>query len=595
MNKTNNIYKKNPYIIGISMFLILIIILFSYWIIKTQNTYERKIKLLKRTLLTSKIENTINLNISDNSPKVVFISICNTKERALVFTGTGETLKSAWNNADNKVREFLSNNNYQTIWVKADIAYTSRSVSNKELSKELSNSRSEFFRYGISFDKNYETALLEAELNGSKIYNYKNSSLNLNYLNNYLGKSNRTTIDKLPDNYILFQCIGSICDEKNKVYQLNSSGLDYGRRSISVIDDKYSKWLISNSANFLKNQVKDDGSFMYGVYPRFDNEINNYNIVRHTSTIWSLICYYRINPSKELEELINNTINYMLNYIVYSDENTAYLYEETTDEIKLGGCGIAIVTLTEYMDAFQKDSYVDVCRALGNGILTMFDNTNGKFYHVLNSDFSRKEELRTVYYDGEATFALSRLYGLTKEQIWLDAAKTAVNHFIEEDYTKYKDHWVAYSMNEITKYIDNDEYYEFALRNAQENLTRIHDRDTTYHTYLELLMATFEIYDRMNERNIKIDYLNEFNLDYFLETIYVRVDRMLNGFFYPEYAMYMKNPERVLYAFMVRHDGYRIRIDDEQHNIDGYYQYYKYYDKLLDYGLLDVMKKISLH
>ena len=230
-----------------------------------------------------------------------------------------------------------------------------------------------------------------------------------------------------------------------------------------------------------------------------------------------------------------------------------------------------MVALTEYMDAFEDARYRDVCTALGNGILTMLDQSDGTWYHVLGGDFSRKEEFRTVYYDGEATFALCRLYGLTEDQLWLDAAQASVEHFIEADYTQHKDHWVAYSMNEITKYVtDREDYYVFALKNAQKNLKEISQRDTTYHTYLELLMSTFELYDRLIQRG---GSANGFDLRSFLSAIYARADRQLNGYFFPEYAMYMKNPQRILGTFMVRHDGYRVRIDDVQHNIGGYYLY----------------------
>ena len=49
--------------------------------------------------------------------------------------------------------------------------------------------------------------------------------------------------------------------------------------------------------------------------------------------------------------------------------------------------------------------------------------------------------------------------------------------------------------------------------------------------------------------------------------------------------MYMKKPKRILNTFMVRHDGYRVRIDDIQHNIGGYYLFFKNYEKLVSYGL----------
>ena len=42
---------------------------------------------------------------------------------------------------------------------------------------------------------------------------------------------------------------------------------------------------------------------------------------------------------------------------------------------------------------------------------------------------------------------------------------------------------------------------------------------------------------------------------------------------------------------MVRHDGYRVRIDDVQHNIGGFYKYYKNYDKMVEDGLLQAVHK----
>ena len=347
--------------------------------------------------------------------------------------------------------------------------------------------------------------------------------------------------------------------------------------------------IVTNASSFLIDQVKPNGSFVYGMYPRFDHDIDNYNIVRHASTLWSLVCQYRMTGNKDLVSVIESAIDYMIdNAVVYSDDNTAYLLEDKSAEIKLGGCGVAVIALTEYMDAFDSDKYQEVAEKLGNGILTMLDQESGEYYHVLNKDYSHKEAFRTVYYDGEATFALCRLYKLTGDEKWLNAAKSAVEHFIDADYVQYKDHWVAYTMNEITKYVDDERYYTFALRNAQENLKRIYNRDTTYHTYLELLMATFEIYDRMLQNGIDIPYLhNGFDADYFLQTIYKRADHMLNGYFFPEYAMYMENPNRVLDTFMVRHDGYRVRIDDVQHNIGGYYLYYLNYDRLVECGMLE--------
>lgn len=545
--------------------------------------FQEKATLLKEQLISETILDELGTSPAGEVGHVVFFSVCDTSQRATVFSGVGTDAIGAWDAAISNAEAALKKSDLKPVWVKADMVYVSEKISINELYDALDGSRSEFLRYGVAFDENYETALLEAELNGNKIYDYDEGNINFEYLNRYLKKSGRAQLSTLPETCTVFRTFSRFCDEENVVYKLNASGFDYGRRDVELIDAAYAEELIATASDYLASQIKEDGSFVYGYYPRFDNEIENYNMLRHAGTVWSLICRYRMTEDPELAETIELAIEYMLSQLVYRDENTAYLYEAKDDEIKLGGCGIAIVALTEYMDAFGTDKYLDVCRQMGNGILSLMDQTDGTYYHVLNGDFSQKEEYRTVYYDGEATFALCRLYGATGDQFWLDAAKSAVSHFIAADYVQHRDQWVAYSMNEITKYVDEPAYYVFALRNVQENYDKI-NRETTAPVTFELLLTTFELYDRLVQREAAV---GGFSHEKFMKTIYSRADRMLDGYFYPEYAMYMENPSRILGAFMVREDGYRTRIDDVQHCIGGYYLYQKNYDKLVGYGMLE--------
>lgn len=550
---------------------------------KDVKVFREKAELLKAETLTEDIRWELGSSPAGTVGHAVFFSICNGEQRTDVFVGTGADLDTAWKTASKKAESAIKKKNLIPSWVKVDVVYISNPVDAATLNQTIGNSRSEFLRYGIAFDGNYQTALLEAELNGNKIYDYENGTIDLDYLNRYLKKADRSQVKALPETYTVFQTFSRFCDEENVIYRLDADGFDYGRRTAELIDAAYAEKLIETASDYLAGQIKEDGSFVYGYYPRFDNEIENYNMLRHAGTVWSLVCRYRMTENPELAETIELAIDYMLSQLVYRDEDTAYLYEEKADEIKLGGCGIAIVALTEYMDAFGSDKYLDVCRQMGNGILSLLNQTDGTYYHVLNGDFSRKEEFRTVYYDGEATFALCRLYGVTGDPVWLTAAKSAVNHFIVADYVQHRDQWVAYSMNEITKYVDDPAYYAFALRNVQENYDKI-NRETTAPVTFELLLATFELYDRLIQKGAAI---GGFNHEEFMKTIYARADRMLDGYFYPEYAMYMENPGRILGAFMVREDGYRTRIDDVQHCIGGYYLYHKNYDNLVKHGMLE--------
>ncbi|MCM0752517.1 hypothetical protein DEA98_19145 [Brucella pseudogrignonensis] len=47
--------------------------------------------------------------------------------------------------------------------------------------------------------------------------------------------------------------------------------------------------LIERGSHFLETQVGEDGRFIYGWHPCFDNEIKTYNTLRHTSTLYAML------------------------------------------------------------------------------------------------------------------------------------------------------------------------------------------------------------------------------------------------------------------------------------------------------------------
>jgi len=550
--------------------------------------FDQKAKLLRSTVLadTELVENVGSWNQQNQDQFVVFFSVCDTRDRAIVKSATGQNLDEAWEKAAGDMDKFISANKYEPIWVKADIVTRTEKIKSKDLGKQTKNLYDNFFRQGIAFDDQFGLALLEAEINGNKIIDYDDNKLDLDNLNDYLEEYRRgAKIQEVPDQLILFTSRGFFCDDRNQVYPLYDNDADFGRRKIEAVDQTVVKELIHTSSQFLADLVQDDGKFIYGYYPTYDKELTDYNIVRHSSTIWSIIAQYRTTGDESLPPKIEKTINHLVtNYIEYPDPNTAYVIERKDNEVKLGANAVAILTLIDYMEEFHTDKYQDLIVKLGNGILRMQDSKTGKYYHVLNfPDYSKKEELRTVYYDGEATFALAKLYGYGQDKKYLTAARKAADYFIANDYTVHADHWIAYSMNEITKYVPEERYFEFALKNAQNNLDKIYNQETSYHTYLELLMATFEVYDRVKQNHIQVRYMASFDQPRFIATIYHRARHQLNGYLYPEYAMYLKNPARIANTFCVRHDGYRIRIDDVQHFIGGYYAYYNNYDQLETY------------
>ena len=522
---------------------------------------------------------------ADNTGYVVFISVCNKEERAAVFHSSGKTLEDAWENANEKARKFVNEHKYLAYWIKADIVNAIRTVKSDEVKKIIQPAQANYLREGIAFDNMFNCAFLEGEVNSCKLINYEADVININNVNLYLKRNkSRLNFTEIPTHLFFFTTIGFMCDEDNQTYELHSEKADYGRRKIEVIDDGVVSEVLKNAANFLAKCVQEDGKFIYGNFPPFDRTINNYNILRHTGATWELINQYAMTKENSLVDCIDKLIGYLTENIEFPEPDVAFVIDKKSNEVKLGGIAIAVLAIVSYMEAFQSDKYIKLAHQLGNGIFKLMDINAGTFYHVLNyPDYSKKQEFKIVFYEGEAVYALARLYGFTKEQKYLDAAAAAVKNFIKKDYIKYKDHWVAYAVNEVTKYSPEEEFFTFGLKNAQVNLKRIYEAETSYHIFMELLMASFEMYDRIIENHGDLKYLSEFNDKLFIETIFHRADYMLNGYFYPEFAMYMKNPLFVLNTFFVRHESFRIRIDDVQHFMGGYHMYIKNYDKLLKY------------
>ena len=442
-----------------------------------------------------------------------------------------------------------------------------------------------YYRYGLSFDEAFETAYLEAELNSTASYDYENNEVKLENLNKYLKADSRPSVASVPETLYRFQTLGWICAEDDRVLRLEDEGFSYGRRTFENFDRSLAETFIKTDAGYLTRETHEDGSFTYTLFPRFDTELDWYNIARHAGAIWSMILAYRIQPSEEAKASIDRAVSYLLDKLVYQDENTAHIYWENRDDIELGADSLAVIALAEYTDVFGTDDFLAEMTALGHGIMRLQNSETGGFVHVLDSEYAVSKESEISFYDGEAAFALCRLYELTSDVQFLESAQSSVDYMIAEDYTRYRDQWVSYAMNEITKLVDNrPDYYSFGLKNAVESMNYIRERRTPAPTRMEQLIITFELYLRMVDLGLPTD---DFDLELLLNTVNLRADRQLDGRYYPEFAMYMANPCRILDVFMMRYESFRIRVDEVQHNICGYYLYWKNYDRLMEYGLFD--------
>ena len=108
----------------------------------------------------------------------------------------------------------------------------------------------------------------------------------------------------------------------------------------------------------------------------------------------------------------------------------------------------------------------------------------------------------------------------------------------------------------------------------------IKNKKYTSHTDFELLIQAFELYNRIIEKQLDIEYLEKFSISKLIEAINYRAKFQLNSYIYPEISMYLTDSEKYCNTFYIRHNDFRIRIDDIQHSILGYHFYSKNFEKI---------------
>ncbi|HDT8452471.1 TPA: poly(glycerol-phosphate) alpha-glucosyltransferase, partial [Staphylococcus pseudintermedius] len=243
----------------------------------------------------------------------------------------------------------------------------------------------------------------------------------------------------------------------------------------------------------------------------------------------------------------------------------------------LGQNASFIFAVCEYLRVNPNDDiYLKYAQKVARGILSMINMNNMETIHVLNyPDLSIKERFRIVYYDGEASLALLRLYQLDQNSNWLNTVEMLFEKFISKNYWKYHDHWLGYCTNELVKIVPKEEYFKFGIKNVVGHLDYIYQRETTFPTFLELLMATYHLIEAAKANGFEKLVEDMIDEEKFIKTIHKRADYQRTGYFYPEVAMYFKNPRRTLGSFFIKHHGYRVRIDDVEHYLSGYVQYQK--------------------
>ncbi len=543
------------------------------------------------------LRNALELSLPEQStallPLRVFFSFCDGCKRAEVVNFSGQSLAEILQQAELWVQQ-KKDDTSAARWLRVDWVDQTWARDWQDVQQVMLQSKRNYFRYGIALDAGFKHAFLEQELNANAMLylgaKFQHAGVNEKNFTQYARKRFGRHFQMLEDgtrNVHLFSTQALFFHADGPPATLNgfsggSEGRDTGRRTIEALDADTVENLIAQSSNFLAEQVDGQGKFVYGIHPCFDREIDTYNTLRHTSTIYAMLEAWEITKSNGLKAAIDRALNlltgnFIHQYTLTDGRKVAYL-RDLNSEIKLGGNAVCLLSLVKFTELTGSNKYLKILEELALGIENMQDKATGQFVHVLNAhDLSVKEQFRIVYYDGEAAFGLMRLYGLTKDQRWLEAVERAFEYFIAQEHWKTNDHWLSYCVNELTLYRPDERYFQFGIKNFAGHLDFVTDRITTYPTLLELMMAAHKMIVRLQQSEEHHHLLTQVDIKKFYDALEKRANYLLNGFFWPEFAMFFRNPKRILGSFFIRHHSFRTRIDDVEHYLSGYVAYLSHY------------------
>ncbi|MBL8581782.1 MAG: hypothetical protein JNL61_06070 [Rhizobiaceae bacterium] len=511
----------------------------------------------------------------------LFFSVSDGGQRARVVHAVAADFDDAWRLASDALHLEMTRHALAGRWLRIDWIDRLEAVSDAQLNERLAGTPRGRFRQGLCFDAKLQRPLLEQELNANAILQdglsrTSHALLNTENLAVYAADRFGSEIESTAGTVLVFGTHGIFSDETG-LHRLASNGPGLGLRDVGHPTPALIETLVGQAAGFLARQVDADGRFVYGYYPCFDRPIPTYNMVRHVGTIYAMIEAWREAPDPGLKAAIDRALKFVIRDRVAVMEDSAgeefAMLVDGGREVKLGGNAVLVLALTEYARVFDAGYVLTMARRLARGIERMQDAATGRFVHVLEfPDLSIKEENRIVYYDGEAAFALVRLYGATGEERWLAMAERAAAHFTAAEYWRFRDHWIAYFTGEISLYRQRDEYFLLGIRNFEAFLERDLASRTMRPTFLELMAAADGMLDRL-EGSASAHLGEAVDRAAFRRALNVCGARLLDSYFWPEIAMYFRKPDRILGSFFARDDSFRVRIDDVQHSISGLIAY----------------------
>ena len=522
-------------------------------------------------------------------PCRIFVSASDMKSRAVVRHASDVDPGVAFDRAIDMLSAAIGDN--EPTILRADWLISADAMTWDEFLKSVGQARRNYIRRGIALSPDFSIAFTECELNANLML-YSDSKetgeLNPTRADSYcLSRFNQNFPALNPSSSVVaFDTNGVFIADDEEPQSISGTGINAGHRNVSALDPDQIMRLASSGVRFLEKNIRSElevGKFLYGWRPHSNSIIPSYNTLQHFVALSVMLDLYDADGRKDeqlRQAIINATVYGIKTFARWRTmpDGTQVVYLEDLDsrELKLGSSGMALVALAKYTESLCTPFHVPLMNAIARGIFSM-QNPDGSFDHVLTAlNYSIKEHSSNVDFDGEAVLGLLKLYSITHNEKLLASAERAFDRFVVNEYWTHHNAWISRAVNELTIHCPKREYFELGINQFLDQLPIVYRRERQSPQLMSLMMSAHFMLERMKSLPDMADLLAKVPLDDFNAALEARAANMLNGFFYPELAMFFTEPSKVVGSFFARNYAFRTRIDDIERYVVGFLAYRQY-------------------
>jgi hypothetical protein len=358
---------------------------------------------------------------------------------------------------------------------------------------------------------------------------------------------------------------------------------------------------IEQGKEFLFRAMNEDE---HGFYKKYDTLNDDFGSRLHTvysaSIIYTLLRIYDFDQDERILEGIPGWGDFLLS-MQSKDEETygAFHYSyypsgypsigAKEKNFPVGTTALSIFTLLDLYERTDDSKYLESAK-LGGDWLTTMQRPDGVMYAYKDQQGNKwvYGEKESLLYNGQVLSALSRLYIITGETRYYDAAERIAQHFsarveregcfLGDDYrvkNPISSAWVAMSLLDFYQ-INKEDYYKNIILKCSDDLLKRQAKDINHPLYLGswyrvystsgngwLAEVMMEMYRFCQEQNMD-------GCDKYKEAIIRVILWIIQNTYSEENTFFLKEPQNAIGGIFWNYENRYVRTDSLCHALNAY-------------------------